>query len=105
MHLRRRIHGRCRASMTKPTTGRIVALVVLGVLALRSLDVRGIERASDVGDLATMLGILTVPMLFVLAMIGVMFWGRKKPPVEDVKMFTYKFLGLNKEDAPTPYYY
>jgi hypothetical protein len=63
--------------MKKLSPGRIVALIILGVLALRSIDVRGIEADSDVGNVAGMMGRILIPVVFVVAMLGVIFWPRK----------------------------
>ena len=62
--------------MKKLGTGRIVAMIILGVLALRSINVRGIEAASDVGDVAGKMGHILVPIVCVAAMLGVIFWPR-----------------------------
>jgi hypothetical protein len=62
--------------MAKVISPRTIAVVVLGVLALRSIDVRGIEKASDIGNVAGMMSLLTIPIILVLAMLGLLFWPR-----------------------------
>jgi hypothetical protein len=44
--------------MAKVISPRTIAVVVLGVLALRSIDVRGIEKASDIGNVAGIMGLV-----------------------------------------------
>ena len=58
-------------------SARTGALVVLGFLAVRSINIRGIEKASQHGDTAAILGHVTIPMTIVLVMLVIIFWPGK----------------------------
>jgi hypothetical protein len=57
---------------------RTVVLVLLGFFAVRSIDVTGMEEAARRGHTQEVLGIATVPVIFVLIMLAIIFWPRKK---------------------------
>ncbi|MGD0956384.1 MAG: hypothetical protein ABR953_06080 [Candidatus Acidiferrales bacterium] len=60
--------------MAKIVSRRTIALLVLGVLAILTTNVRGMEEAADHGDAPGMLGHLFIPTILLLAMIVLMFW-------------------------------
>jgi hypothetical protein len=53
---------------------RIVVLILLGFLAMRSINIRGMEEASADGNTAALLGHVAAPLTFVLAMLVIIFW-------------------------------
>ena len=57
---------------------RTAALVILGFLAFRSINIRGFEEASNRGAIGEMVGHTVAPMIFVLMMLGIIFWPKKK---------------------------
>ncbi len=64
--------------MAKVGSRRTIALIILGVLVLATMNVRGIEEASDRGDVEGMMGHLALPVVLLLAMLVVICWPRAK---------------------------
>lgn len=64
--------------MAKVVSRRTITLIVLGVLALITIDVRGVEEASDRGNVAGMMGHLAIPIILLLAMLVVICLPRAK---------------------------
>ena len=62
---------------------RIVVLVLLGYLALHSINVVAIEGAARHGATGEILGRVAVPLIFVLAMLVIVLWTKKKVTESD----------------------